>query len=530
MKETIFRVQGEEFFPLGMQCCNSSAYAPEELGKFWACAEEAGINTVEIPIYWEMFEPCKGIFEYKMVDHCVEEAEKRNLKIIFLWFGTWKNGTSKYVPLWMKKDCGKYVRAVTYDGIKTNILSPYCEANREADTKAFLKLVEHIDEINRKKQTVIGIQIENEPGMMMRSYRDFSEPAQKAFSSEIPEIMKECLSKKDMGEVTDIWKKEGGLLEGNWSQVFGKRAEEYFSVYGVATYIEAIAEAAKRMTDLPFIVNVWVDDVGFDEPGVDYPAGGAVSKVFGLWKALTPHIDVIGLDNYRLNISEYCTDCERYSRFGNPLFLPESHAWDEAASLTMFLAVGKYKAKGLFIFGPEAMYDSAEQMKKNAARIMESIKALSSVQSVLCEFLKTGEIYGIWQEEKALEQRLAFEDAYVRITFDAFERTDWRHGYFDTPCGRGRGLLLRSGKNVFYALGDGFKVSIRMKDDIPYSRQRPDKCIGYEKVEEGYFDKEGNWCVKRSRNGDESDYGIWVTHDVGAVKIIMEGVEESESI
>lgn len=530
MGENIFSVQGKDFFPLGMQCCNSSAYGPKELERFWDCAKEAGINTVEIPIYWEMFEPREDIFEYTMVDHCVKEADRRNLKIIFLWFGTWKNGTSKYAPAWVKRNCEKYTRVVTYEGIKTNILSPYCEANKKADTKAFLKLVEHIEEINRKKQIVIGIQVENEPGMMMRSYRDFSFCAQEIFSSEIPEVVKKCLLEKDMGEVTDVWNAGGKLLEGNWSQVFERRAEEYFSVYGVATYIEAIAKEAKKITDLPLVVNVWVDDVGFDEPGVDYPAGGPVSKVLGLWKALTPHIDVIGLDNYKLNISEYCMDCKKYSSFGNPLFLPESHAWDEAAGHTMFLAVGEYKAKGLFIFGPEAMYDSAGQIKENAARVMESMKALSAVQSVLCEFLKTGEVYAVCQEEKALEQRMIFDDTYVRIGFDAFERTDWHHGYFDTPCQRGRGLLLRDKKNVFYALGDDFRVSIRMRDDIPYSRQRPDRCIGYERVEEGYFDSEGNWCVRRVRNGDESDYGIWITHDVGAVKIVMEGGEESESI
>lgn len=520
MGKSIFQVNQQDFFPLGFQCCNSSAYHPQEMERFWQCVAETGVNAVEIPIYWEEFEKQEGQYDYRMLDYCMEQAEKYDVKIIFLWFGTWKNGTSKFIPSWVAGNLKRYHRVSTYEGIRTNILSPYCQENREADKRAFLKFVEYIESQSTKKRTVIGIQIENEPGMMMRGYRDYSQDAQNKFQEEIPDPVKDCLQKLDMGEVSRNWKKAGGKTEGNWTEVFGEYAEEYFSVYGIAGYIEEIAKAGKALTKLPFIVNVWVDGVGWDEAGIDYPSGGPVSKVLGFWKALTPHIDVIGLDNYKLRVSEYCADCEKYMQYGNALFIPESHAWDNANSYTMFLAVGQYKTQGLFFFGPEAMKDSEGKIKDISKEIWKSIKSLISVQSVLGQFLKK-EVFPVFQEERALEQRIALEDGYIRIFFDGFERADYHHGYLETPCTRGRGLLVRTDKKTFYALGDSFCLSIRMDDGKRYSRQKMDKYIDYECVEEGFFDKKGEWNKTRIRNGDESDYGIWVMYDIGAVKIVL---------
>ena len=38
---------------------------------------------------------------------------------------------------------------------------------------------------------------------------------------------------------------------------------------------------------------------------------------------------------------------------------------------------------------------------------------------------------------------------------------------------------------------------------------------------EGRFDASGNYQVSGRRNGDEADYGFWVTPDVGVVRVEM---------
>lgn len=138
---------------------------------------------------------------------------------------------------------------------------------------------------------------------------------------------------------------------------------------------------------------------------------------------------------------------------------------------------------------------------------------------------KECDIQVIYQEEDAIEQRIVMDDTYIRIGFNSYERTDYHHGYFDTPCGYGKGLLIRENQRTFYAVGDSFCLSVRGNRDAVYFRQKMDKYVDYECVEEGYFDREGRWQMTRIRNGDESDYGIWVTYDCGAVKIVVGGGE-----
>jgi len=49
-------VDGAPFLILGAQVNNSSAW-PAMLPKVWPAMEALHVNTVEIPIYWEQFEP-----------------------------------------------------------------------------------------------------------------------------------------------------------------------------------------------------------------------------------------------------------------------------------------------------------------------------------------------------------------------------------------------------------------------------------------------------------------------------------------
>jgi hypothetical protein len=51
-----------------------------------------------------------------------EQAREENVSLVILWFGLWKNGTSMYVPGWVKRDYkkefstkagfGKYLRNI----------------------------------------------------------------------------------------------------------------------------------------------------------------------------------------------------------------------------------------------------------------------------------------------------------------------------------------------------------------------------------------------------------------------------------
>ena len=49
-------VDGAPFLILGAQCHNSSAW-PVLLPKVWPAIDYLHANTLEIPVYWEQFEP-----------------------------------------------------------------------------------------------------------------------------------------------------------------------------------------------------------------------------------------------------------------------------------------------------------------------------------------------------------------------------------------------------------------------------------------------------------------------------------------
>ena len=61
-------VDNAPYFILGAQVNNSSGW-PAMLPKVWPAMEFLHANTVEIPVYWEQFEPRPGQFDYKRRRH-----------------------------------------------------------------------------------------------------------------------------------------------------------------------------------------------------------------------------------------------------------------------------------------------------------------------------------------------------------------------------------------------------------------------------------------------------------------------------
>ena len=168
---------------LGAQCHNSSAW-PAMLPKVWPAIEYLHANTLEIPVYWEQFEPEPGKFDPSIVDTILKQAREHNVRLVLLWFGTWKNGSSHYLPLWMKNQPDKYPRIIGKDGKRVDSPSPHAPATLAADIHAFSALMRHLKEVDTR-HTVIMVQVENEPGSW-NTVRDYSPEAQKLFTAPVP--------------------------------------------------------------------------------------------------------------------------------------------------------------------------------------------------------------------------------------------------------------------------------------------------------------------------------------------------------
>src|SRR6185369_12691965 len=197
-------VDGSPYLILGAQVNNSSAW-PSTMPAVWPAMETLGVNTVEAPIYWEQMEPREGEFDFSMVDTLLSQARAHKVRLVLLWFGTWKNGSPGYTPQWVKLDRKRFPLAIASDGKQAFSLSPFGEQSLAADKKAFSALMRHLKSAD-SQHTVLMVQVENEPGTWGNS-RDHSVLAEKFFSQAVPAMVLESMEKRG--------------AKGNWTQVFG---------------------------------------------------------------------------------------------------------------------------------------------------------------------------------------------------------------------------------------------------------------------------------------------------------------------
>jgi beta-galactosidase GanA len=160
-------VDDKPFLVLGGELGNSSTSSLDYMKPFWPKLVKLNLNTILAPVYWDLIEPEEGKFDFTLVDGLIQDARHYNLRLVLLWFASWKNSMSCYAPVWVKTSQERFPRAQDKNGKGMEILSAFSSKNRDADARAFAALMRHIREVDKKKHTVIMVQVENEVGMKM---------------------------------------------------------------------------------------------------------------------------------------------------------------------------------------------------------------------------------------------------------------------------------------------------------------------------------------------------------------------------
>lgn len=269
-------VDNEPYLILGGELTNSASSDPSYMEPVWPKLKAMGLNTVLTPVSWQQIEPQQGKFDFSVIDRIIDDARRSNLRLVLLWFGSWKNSMSCYAPSWVKRDDQTYPRAMLPDGTGTEILSALSQTNVRADAAAFRALMAHIKQTDQHEHTVLMVQVENEIGMLPVA-REHGPIADAAYNAEVPAALMRYLKTHKATlrpQLKEAWERAGARDHGNWPAVFGpgQDSEEIFTAWYDAQYANEVAIAGRAAYDLPMYANVALNRPG-KSPG-EYPSGG----------------------------------------------------------------------------------------------------------------------------------------------------------------------------------------------------------------------------------------------------------------
>jgi len=527
-------VDGKPFLALSGELGNNSATSLENMQPVWPKLVSGNLNCVLVALSWAQLEPAEGSFDFALVDGLIQEARRNNLKVVFLWFGSWKNGLSSYAPYWVKSDYTRFPRIRVKGGRSIELLSTFGDATRDADARAFGALMRHIREVDGSRHTVVMMQVENEVGVL-RDSRDRSAAANQAFDSAVPKQLMDYLEKhKDTlaPELREVWAAHGFKTAGSWEEVFGAgkpdsvdmpvqtrtpplSAEEYqtgwrqlhwpadeiFMAWNYSRYINAVVEAGKKEYTIPMFMNAWLQQPNMAWPGT-YPSGGPLPQVHDVWRAGAPAADLLAPDLYLQYFDEVCT---RFTRNANPLFIPET----SVTATNVLPAFGKFNAIGFSPFyiersvGPDTELAAAYRL---ISQLTPAILAQQGKDSITAVRLNEGE-----------------GPATVRLGNYTLSLTDIGNGRVPIapetpgtgqvpqsprqagPVAQAQAILMAAGPNEFYFGAVGGAVRIAFAPDTPGP-----KTVGLGDVQQGKF-VDGVWRVIRQLGGDDTGQGEILT-------------------
>ena len=515
-----FKVKGKPFFALGAQAHNSSSYSREMFRETCKATLALNCNTVEAPIYWEKIEPREGIFDFTSIDYMLEICKANRLRLVILWFASWKNGDISYAPEWVKKDQVRFQRVLRADGVPVADLSAHYAANRDADAKALAAVCAYLKKTDESSQTVIAIQVENEPGYL-KTDRDFSEKALQNQKAAVPAQLFSYLENHKNTPPGKDWIKNGSKQGLSWFETFGFHGYEYCEAWHLAKYIDEVTAAGKAQYGIPFYINVWLNNGNpWGVPGMEYPGGGAVVRTLHIWQAAVENIDCIAPDIYEQNSFRYENTCDIYNTEENALFIPESHP-NLSGSCNMFYAIAS-GAIGVATFGCESCIDDEGNITDAAIPLRDSNKAIRDIMPMILKHKNTGKIYSVVPHTDQGEQGYEFTEFLGSVQFKDGRFFDYCDRRDKTPAENrtARGLIIEDENKTFYLAGRfGLSLVPKKSPEITIIRNHfpsPD----FVSVEEGHFDDNGNFVCDRIRNGDEAFFGgFWVTPNCGVVRV-----------
>ena len=499
--------QSNKHIILGGELSNSAATSVADIDEVMPRMKALGLNTVLVPAYWELMEPTEGQFDFTLIDRTINAARQQQLKVVFLWFGVWKNSMSCYAPAWFKQDTQRFPRAQTATGKPLEIASCFSDNVLQADLKAFSALMQHIKEKDPQREVVIMIQIENEIGML-ESARDHSPLAEKTYQKE------------------------------QWAKQYGTDdyADEKFMALSYARYVEHLAQAARRIHNMPLYVNAAMDSRG-RRPG-EYPSAGPLAHLIDFWRKGAPSIDLLAPDIYDTGFKSWASQYAMPQRpqdggkVKNRLFIPESRCCVNSGVRALY-AFGEHQALG---FSPFAIDQAGAKDTESVTKAYGLLNQLTH-----CPLFNQGMTWGLLFDQEDRERIITDDD--VVMTCRHYFTLPWDARATDgSTWPEGGAVLIRLGKFDYLLAGSGVVIDFKTPSEKQQEVQKQlgedgfaeagnttknsafptfkGKRLGLLSVDEVAIGNDGNLNYLRRHNGDQSHQGRHARIGVGEWKIL----------
>lgn len=510
-----FWLEGHPFIMLAAETHNSACTSREYMQQVWSKVKELNCNTLLAPVYWEWIEPQENQFDFDLAEQLIIEARKNRMKLVLLWFGSWKNGLSTYAPTWVKTDGKRFPRTEDEHGRRTKILSMFGSEVLAAEQNAFRNFMQYIKVFDAEEQTVLAVQIENEVGILGAA-RDFSVGAEAEYKKDIPNSLakhiKNCslcgteaedsegMETVKNGESSKAFLSEADTnrIGGSWEKVFKEKAEEVFMAWHYAGYINELTKCGKECYALPMFTNVWLKSHALEKAGV-YPSGGPVPEMLDIWKLGAPSLDILAPDIYTF---DFAGVADSYARADNPLFVPETRR-DKWAAANLYLAVGRYHTLCYSPFGAESIGEDhsfitgrihTDSKDKNVSSpvvkeyLAQSYRLLGNMLPVITghygDGKMTGFVQGCGEKEKQLEL------GGCRLTIQFYHSVNDDDEFLPAA-----GIIIQAGEYEWIFAGYGYRACLDAAES--------GKQLDFLALEKGHYDEKANWIKDMDLNGDE---------------------------
>ncbi len=489
-------VDGQPWLIRGGEVANTASSSLPYMETVWPKMTRLNLNTVLVAVAWAWVEPVEGKFDFSLVDGLLAGARQNHQRIIFLWFGSWKNSVSSFVPPWVKADQPRFPRVRIASGKSVEILTPLNEASLAADTRAYVKFMEHLAQVDPQRTTLM-IQMQNEVGVLGDS-RDRGDAANAAFAGPVPpELLQYLVSHKDnlTPDLTKLWTTAGARTAGTWTEMFGNSpaTDELFMAWQYARYMGHLTAAGKAVYPIPVFTNTWIMQPEDKGPG-DYPSGGPEPLTLDIWKAGAPSIDLNCPDVYLPNFDEWVA---RYHRPGNPLFVPESRG-DAAGVANAFYAIGAHDSLGYSPFGLDntgrlvtlrPAPGAPEPADLEDLPLAKGYAVLRDLAPLILQHQAAGTIRGAWLNKAKPSQEISLGGCLLNIEL----RRSSRDQSFLAESGYA--LVLALGPDEFLIAGTDVQITFT-------PRTAGDPIAGIAEAETGSV-KDGQWVPGRKMSGDD---------------------------